>query len=585
MIQQVRSSYSNITTRVHFILANTPGRLPAANHLLVPYPVTSSQSIEVADLSYLFWEYIFGDKFLNLILEDMPYLKVAESQLRLMREKLLLWGDSNVFISPSVILGEKSIFNDKRTYASALERIIKYLNIINASQRQFTLDIEYGIYCNEANYQSLPDLLRYIKENQKTIITKLLRAILGSIDSDVSIIFLKIKSIEELLISLMICREIKQHSKAHICLLDHGYENFSLHNRLALIQRNTEFFEYFDSICPGKELIESTQYSLQMAVENGRELPTGILDADKIAGLYQEVCAEAQYLYTKAFCPEQMVRLRLSSKRCYWDKCSYCVQNLKQPHTYSGLAEDVKLAVSRLGSLNKLGIKYFIFADEALSPKFLDIFCDELASNNLNIIWCCRCKIEKQFLNNALIAKIRQSGCREILFGIESISERMLKRMNKYVPEMTEVMTRDILANILDNKIGLHINLLMGHPGDREGDAMKSFDFLRDNFAFHDLVTYAIFRFQLIEGSDVYHNPHAYGIKRPEANGRLFMPYDYEVIDPTDESIKVGLLVNGLNHKLAGELPWLREMRQYAYPIGKFFNGSGHAPFYKFIKT
>jgi hypothetical protein len=105
--------------------------------------------------------------------------------------------------------------------------------------------------------------------------------------------------------------------------------------------------------------------------------------------------------------------------------------------------------------------------------KLLDLIIDA----DIKITWGGNCRISKG-LTLELLQKMKLAGCSWLVFGVESGSERVLKKMNKGIkPEwasqnLTDCKTVDIRSGV---------NLILGFPGESELDFQETLDFISDN--------------------------------------------------------------------------------------------------------
>lgn len=110
--------------------------------------------------------------------------------------------------------------------------------------------------------------------------------------------------------------------------------------------------------------------------------------------------------------------------------CSFCsskeVWNRKyRTRNPSGVADEM------IFMAKKYGTKGFHFRDDNLTVnrKFIINLCEEIIKRNLKIKWMCESRIDT--LDEEIIAKMKESGCVGMWFGIESGSQKILKNLKK----------------------------------------------------------------------------------------------------------------------------------------------------------
>lgn len=110
----------------------------------------------------------------------------------------------------------------------------------------------------------------------------------------------------------------------------------------------------------------------------------------------------------------------ISSRGCPGD-CSYCSIHSVWGHKWRGRSQ--KNVVDEMELLiNNYGIKEFAFLDDsvACSKERMGKICEEIIKRKLNIKWSTPNGISHWTLDEALLDKMKASGCYRITFGIES---------------------------------------------------------------------------------------------------------------------------------------------------------------------
>ncbi len=128
--------------------------------------------------------------------------------------------------------------------------------------------------------------------------------------------------------------------------------------------------------------------------------------------------------------------------------------------------------------LGRYGVAGFKIFDSTftLIPKHAEDICDEILRRGLDFPW--ECEIRASNITFELLQKMKKAGCYLVDFGIESASERVLKRMNKGI-------TMDQVKRVLDwtNTLGIQQKpfFTFGHIEETMDDAQLTLDFIRDN--------------------------------------------------------------------------------------------------------
>ena len=152
--------------------------------------------------------------------------------------------------------------------------------------------------------------------------------------------------------------------------------------------------------------------------------------------------------------------------------CSYCSTasiegRLLRKHS-------VGRAVDIIRQYANAGIKNFFFVDNTFNfpLSYAKALCDRIITEGLNIRW--RCILYPWKIDDELVEKMSQAGCKEVSLGFESGSESILKRMNKrYTPADVRRISK-ILGKQQIHRMGF---LLLGGPGETKDSVEKSLYF------------------------------------------------------------------------------------------------------------
>ena len=143
------------------------------------------------------------------------------------------------------------------------------------------------------------------------------------------------------------------------------------------------------------------------------------------------------------------------------------------------------------------GIQEFQFTDDTMTldiERATQIF--ELMKP-LNIVFCMANGVFVNTLSKELIKKMKEAGCYQITFSVESGSEKSLKLMKKHV-NLKKVKP---LVNYC-KKIGIscHATFVLGIPGENLNDIKKSFEYA----SYCDFDSASFFVASPLPGSELY---------------------------------------------------------------------------------
>ncbi|MDD5070836.1 MAG: radical SAM protein [Candidatus Omnitrophica bacterium] len=114
-------------------------------------------------------------------------------------------------------------------------------------------------------------------------------------------------------------------------------------------------------------------------------------------------------------------------------------------------------------------IKGIYFSDETFTTDhdWVVNLCDEIKKRRLP--WACATRVD--FINDDLIRKMKDSGCKQVEFGIESGSEIVLKTIKK---NTSSLRIHKVFASLKENKIRSFANLMVGSPNERYEDIIET---------------------------------------------------------------------------------------------------------------
>jgi radical SAM superfamily enzyme YgiQ (UPF0313 family) len=120
------------------------------------------------------------------------------------------------------------------------------------------------------------------------------------------------------------------------------------------------------------------------------------------------------------------------------------------------------------------GFHQFFFVDNTfnLPPSYAEVLCDGIINAGLNIRW--RCILYPWKSDDRLIEKMAKAGCKEVSFGFESGSDKILQCMNK---RFTTDDVRRISGVLKKHGIERMGFLLLGGPGETRDTVEQSLYF------------------------------------------------------------------------------------------------------------
>lgn len=241
---------------------------------------------------------------------------------------------------------------------------------------------------------------------------------------------------------------------------------------------------------------------------------------------------------------------------CYWANCAFCDTSLDyikrfEPGKASYLVDQMESMMETTGSNG------FHFTDEAAPPALLRKLSEEIIKRNLKIRWWGNIRFEKNFTAE-LAQLMAAAGCIAVSGGLETVSPRLLKLINKGVDIQSATQT---LINFQDSGIMVHAYLMFGFPSQTTQETVDALEIVRQWFKAGLLHSGFWHRYAMTIHSPSFGLTEDYGVKKlsvklnPFANNEVF----FSDSTPTNHSaLGMGLnkalynymLRNGFNFQL-----------------------------------
>lgn len=196
---------------------------------------------------------------------------------------------------------------------------------------------------------------------------------------------------------------------------------------------------------------------------------------------------------------------------CKWGRCAFCSHHL----TYEGYrASAISQVLDDLEHLvDRHGAEYISFSDEYLTPAQLDGLSSGLLERRFALRWSTFARPEPRFRDRDFMARLYAAGCRVLMFGLESASQRVLNTMRKG----TAVQNfRPILEVCKDAGIAVRLDFMVGFPGETEEEAEATYSLIRQNRDVIDtpFSSYSVAVFELRSGIPIWEHPERLGCDR-----------------------------------------------------------------------
>lgn len=179
-----------------------------------------------------------------------------------------------------------------------------------------------------------------------------------------------------------------------------------------------------------------------------------------------------------------------TSRGCPW-KCAFCdIPVFGEGKWRPRSPEHV---VAELKSLEDAGYRSVYFLDDnfLLHTKRIERICELILEAGLKIKWACEGRVDCKE-QDRIFKLLADAGCRTLMFGIESGSQKVLDRLNK--KQTIEQISSAVRSAKRSGIEIVHGFFVVGTPGEAPEDMAKCFDLAAelplDTFGFNRLCTY-----------------------------------------------------------------------------------------------
>ena len=232
----------------------------------------------------------------------------------------------------------------------------------------------------------------------------------------------------------------------------------------------------------------------------------------------------------------------MSSRGCYWGKCTFCTHSFIYDSYYR--KENETRVAEELGYLGKkYNTKYFTFSDEAISPNAFNRMSKAILKQGVEMRSLGMLKFESGDKETPeLFEDIYKAGFLMLFFGLESANDRVLKIIDKGCDQDTE---RSVLRNSSNAGIWNHLYLFFGFPTEEREEAEDTIQFTVENSEVGTGTIHSVGQsiFALEKDSAIYHNPGKFKIDRiihnPDRDMAIVFDFDIKAGMPRDEVMEV----------------------------------------------
>jgi len=262
------------------------------------------------------------------------------------------------------------------------------------------------------------------------------------------------------------------------------------------------------------------------------------------------------------------------SRGCWWQKsttggkhsgCAFCNLNLQWEGYRSKNTEQIAAEIDHLTSRYR-----------SLSVAFMDNLIPLKTSGE---IFSNLSKLEKDFrlfceiratTPGRVLESMKRAGVKEVQIGIEALSTRLLKKLNKGT---TAIQNLEIMKNCEELGIVNSSNLILNFPGSDKEDVKETMQNLEFAMSFRPM---RFVHFWLGLGSPVWQNPKDFGIKA------VFNHPNYAKLFPSEIYRQMVFMIQAYRGDLGYQRklwqPVKKKVREWKKAYNEIHNGHVHSP-------
>lgn len=183
---------------------------------------------------------------------------------------------------------------------------------------------------------------------------------------------------------------------------------------------------------------------------------------------YNHFALEKYLLYGKLFLPV------ITSRGCPF-QCAFCTTSRILGKEYR--ARSPKNIVDELEHIKSTyHADAFTFYDDTLTLDKGRLFkiCDEIKARRINIPWDCQTRVDQ--VSFEILTKMKETGCQQVFFGVESGCQTILDAVNK---RTTVVQNEKAVKMAKDAGLFVSISIIVGYPDETPDMLKQTLEFIR----------------------------------------------------------------------------------------------------------
>jgi len=219
--------------------------------------------------------------------------------------------------------------------------------------------------------------------------------------------------------------------------------------------------------------IKGISYKNNDNIINNQDAPR-IENLDELPFPAYELLPMDKYRYGSPDLP-QPFSIMLTSRGCPFN-CIFCLKVMSKGEYIARSPENVVSEIEHLVKVFNIKSIFFQDWEFTINKERVEEICDLILEKKIKILWGCNSRAND--LSDAMVKKMKKSGCVRINIGFESGSQKILNNINKGIG------TKDIenaTKICKENNINLRIYAMLNLPGENKETVKETINFLNRN--------------------------------------------------------------------------------------------------------
>jgi len=198
------------------------------------------------------------------------------------------------------------------------------------------------------------------------------------------------------------------------------------------------------------------------------------------------------------------------SKGCF-NRCTFCNEHLAHlKYQFREPEQIIAELILQRNRNHKIRSIWFTGSNIIGDIQKLKKLCNLIIDKKLNISWVSQLSINRN-LTKDLFYLFQESGCKQLIYGIESGSNKVLRLMDK---RYTAKEAKTILKNNAETSIGFTFNIIVGFPGESIWNFAETLFFVK-RFQIYDIQP-SVATCKILENSRIRNHYKDYNISNPK---------------------------------------------------------------------